>query len=674
MKLNQFSAAALAAVTLGVLTALAGVGAGFAQAPPPEAYARNPEMRFPRISPDGTKLAWIDNRDGQQTAIIGRFGDGAFAIEKRIGLNQLKTRGLRWAGETHVLITTSDTREFKDTHLFNFRSAGRTFEFFRTHAINIDTAGVTLLLDSDKDRTLWVNINLATISSPHYKKPGHVLMPAYVGNTSQTGSRLADTDVRRQLLEVNLDTGRRTNNVERGDPTTSYYIADSEGPVAQVRYDDASDHFMVLKRTGKTWSAVVDMYTDLPEIDVVGYAGSADRPVLMIKQGGQYKLVTAESDGVFHDFYVAPDGLDVNGAQIDPYTSEVIGATYTDDTSRLVYFDDELQGIYSQIHEALPGSVITLASWDRARNRFVINVEPSDSPPVHFLLDRSAGQLSKLGAEYPELTPEWVGATRYLTYDARDGMSIPAYLTLPPTGAATNLPLVVLPHGGPESQTTGDFNWLSQFVASRGYAVLQPNFRGSSGYGEAFAHAGYGQWGKAMQNDLSDGVQHLVDQGIADPARVCIFGWSYGGYAALAGATLTPDLYRCAIAGAPVSDLPAMIAHEEQRYGKDGATVAYWTRNILDGGRLTSGDVANVSPARLADNVQAPILILHGTNDTVVPYAQTELMENALKRAGKPHKVVTLDFADHWLTGGTPETVKLTVLQEVETFLDANLN
>jgi dipeptidyl aminopeptidase/acylaminoacyl peptidase len=254
---------------------------------------------------------------------------------------------------------------------------------------------------------------------------------------------------------------------------------------------------------------------------------------------------------------------------------------------------------------------------------------------------------------------------RDLTYKARDGYEVPAYLTLPPSATAEQLPMVVLPHGGPESHDARSFDFAAQFLASRGYAVLQPQFRGSTGFGAAHRKAGYRQWGKLMQDDVTDGVRAMIDQGIADPKSVCIAGFSYGGYAALAGAAFTPELYACAISVNGVSDLLGMLGHERRLTGDESDTLAYWKEHI---GTIGSPDIAAKSPARAAGNVRAPVLLMHGKDDSVVPIDQSQRMIKAL--GGAPHQFIELPGEDHWLSRSA---TRIRVLAEMERFLGKHL-
>jgi dipeptidyl aminopeptidase/acylaminoacyl peptidase len=256
---------------------------------------------------------------------------------------------------------------------------------------------------------------------------------------------------------------------------------------------------------------------------------------------------------------------------------------------------------------------------------------------------------------------------RSISYKARDGMSIPAYLTLPPGAEARNLPLVVLPHDGPEARDAYGFNWWPQFLATRGYAVLQPQFRGSTGFGDAFRRAGYRQWGGVMQDDVTDGVQAMIDQGIANPKRVCIVGAGYGGYTALAGAAFTPDLYKCAVSVNGISDLPAMMGADKDKYGDDDPDVVHLRDTI---GSAFDKAVHERSPVHAANRVHIPVLLIHGLDDTVVRIDQSEMLAHALADEQKNYSFIKLPGGDHRMTYAD---TRQQVMKEIETFLAVNL-
>ena len=247
-------------------------------------------------------------------------------------------------------------------------------------------------------------------------------------------------------------------------------------------------------------------------------------------------------------------------------------------------------------------------------------------------------------------------------------MKIPGYLTLPMKRAPKNLPLIVLAHGGPAAHDTSHFDWWSQALASQGYAVLQSNFRGSN-LNWKHQSAGFGEWGRKMQTDLSDGVRYLVKDGTVDADRVSIVGASYGGYAALAGATLDTGVYCCAISVAGVSELGKMMAYSAKRTNPSSGQI----RRYLDRYFGTSGPrdpvLKTLSPSEHAEEASIPIMLIHGKDDTVVPYKQSQLMAKALKRAKKPFEFVTLKQEDHWLSRS--ET-RLEMLRETIRFLKSH--
>jgi dipeptidyl aminopeptidase/acylaminoacyl peptidase len=268
--------------------------------------------------------------------------------------------------------------------------------------------------------------------------------------------------------------------------------------------------------------------------------------------------------------------------------------------------------------------------------------------------------MEPVAEAYPNIPREALAPTQVVQYAARDGRPLWAYVTARPGQGPR--PTVILPHGGPEARDYFGYDTFVQFLASRGYVVVQPNFRGSLGFGRAFADEGRGQWGLRMQDDVTDALQHLVRSGVADPSRVCIVGISYGGYAALAGATLTPDLYQCAVSIAGVSDLV-----ESLRDDRSSRSYNYWLRSIGDP-RANRDALNATSPAQLADRVTAPILLVHGVEDENVVFPQSELMQRALESAGKPTRLVRIEEADHPWIDWTPENIE-TLFTETEAFL-----
>jgi dipeptidyl aminopeptidase/acylaminoacyl peptidase len=282
------------------------------------------------------------------------------------------------------------------------------------------------------------------------------------------------------------------------------------------------------------------------------------------------------------------------------------------------------------------------------------------SVPQYYLLDLKEQKLVGLASEYPNLENAVLSPMEKVEYEARDGLKIPAYLTIPVNSKKEKLPIVVYPHGGPWAHDEWGFDNYVQFFASRGYAVFQPQFRGSTGFGTAFEEAGYGQWGMKIQDDITDGVRWLIDEGVADPERIAIVGASFGGYAAAMGAAKTPDLYKCIVSINGVLDLKSF--HDNGRnYYFDSINRKMWNN---------WEDVENTSPYHLAENIQAPMLLIAGERDTVVPTAHSKKMHKRLKKLKKTSQYIELENGEHWRTNEENEIV---LLKTLEAFLGEHL-
>ena len=359
---------------------------------------------------------------------------------------------------------------------------------------------------------------------------------------------------------------------------------------------------------------------------------------------------------------------DIEGTLTDPWTGRIIGTTEITDMSRDRYFDPAMQALQKGLEAAFHGNSVHAVNWDLSKQEVIVAVDGPQMPRSYFFLDRTTHKARFIASTYPGLSKDQLGETKPFPYKARDGLNIPAYLTLPPSKTPKMLPVVVLPHGGPRARDEIAFDWQAQFLANRGYAVLQPNFRGSSGYGRKFEEAGYGQWGLKMQDDVTDGVRKLIADGIADPKRICIVGGSYGGYAALAGAAFTPDLYACAVSWAGISDLGTLFSEERRYSGGDEWLMSAWRRFVGDS--RDSKKLEAASPAFHVDRIKAPILLMHGEADTTVRIEQSEIMEKALKRAGKKVTFISIPKESHYMQSA--ET-RIRYLTELEKFLAANI-
>lgn len=315
----------------------------------------------------------------------------------------------------------------------------------------------------------------------------------------------------------------------------------------------------------------------------------------------------------------------------------VLGVYVRDPHVSLHFFepDHPEAGLRGSLAHAFKGHDVFITSATEDGNKAILFVYSDRNPGEYFLFDRQTKHARHIGSRGRSLVPEQMGQTRLVHIEARDGMRLDGLLTLPAGGAEKNLPLVVHPHGGPfDVRDSWGFDPHVQLLATRGYAVLQVNFRGSGGYGRAFIQAGYKQWGGAMQDDLTDATRWAIKEGIADARRICIYGASYGGYASLMGAAREPDLYACAAGDVGVYDLESWSRNVDFQQLR-------WGRNYLRDAVGTEG-LREISPVRLASQIKSPVFLAAGENDRRAPVQQTEMMEAALKNGGVP--VQTLYF------------------------------
>ncbi len=352
------------------------------------------------------------------------------------------------------------------------------------------------------------------------------------------------------------------------------------------------------------------------------------------------------------DTYVRPIRVDpdrdIEDALINPESYEYLGSRYYEDLLTTEFTDQTMQAHMDGLSTMFDAEVnIDWTDSSRDGKRWLLYASGPQEPGTYYVYDVENTHIRNYGSAFPNLSPYRLSPVEIVKYQARDGLEITGYLTMP-KGVRDGVfpPVVVMPHGGPEMRDTITFDPLAQILAGNGYAVFQPNFRGSSGYGLEFADAGRRQWGKAMQHDIEDGFAHLIATGKADPSNACIFGYSYGGYAALAAATLTPDLYKCVIAASGPSDLLEMLDWVRDEDGSRSDEYEYWTQHIGDP-RRDRDELAAHSPARLAQYVKAPVLMIHGHEDAVVPIEQSSLMVEALTEAGKSVEFVELHRSGH---------------------------
>jgi dipeptidyl aminopeptidase/acylaminoacyl peptidase len=655
-------------VLAGFFAVLAGL-ATTAQAamPPASAFAALPEMSFVRLSPNGQRVAWANDPGGSPIVVVFDVATGKDL--KRVRPPNSRVRDLDWADDRTLIISVSRTlTEAKST------TREETYEFERYLAIDVEDpkGAARSLLMEHPDRELVTGASLERL---HPEKPGTVIMSTYQYSESshraEIGSRLAggrkDSGWELALFEVDLASGKG-RPIESGTVNTRDWILDPAGrPVARTESDPQTRLFSVIAKDGGSWKTIFSEKLDY-EFDVQGLAADGRSLLVRSPRGSErFKIWSLPLAGGPLTLLYEDADFDVNSVKFDRFTSQPVGYWIGGPDPHVVWTDAKLDSIQKAVSKAFAGK--STAVFDRSGDykHIVAEVESNSSPPVYYLVDFAKGAADNIGEAYPSLAEVPLGVVESMQYTAADGIEIPAYLTLPPGVEPKGLPLVVFPHGGPYARDTADFDWWAQFLATRGYAVLQPQFRGSWGFGAELYRAGHRQWGRGMQDDITAGVRELVEQGIADPKRVCIVGASYGGYAALAGAAFTPDVYACAISVNGISDIPQMAGFIRERSGDDSPAYRSW-RDLI--GNPSDQDIIAFSPSRAIEAIRTPILLIHATNDTVVPPSQSRVFADLLRRKGKDVELIELPGEDHWLSTGAS---RVTLLEAVDRFLAPRL-
>lgn len=629
-------------------------------APGADVYGASPEYEGIRLSHNGQRIAHITTHNDQHVAIIR---DLATDTSCGFSTDKLKIRELIWAPQNRLLIRLSSNNGGFNRHIsIDVRCKDPKLLFEKNAGAEASMIGWA----PDGKRLLWSSFRIM---------PGSRIAtndPIYKWKGLRT-----KIDVALDAVAVDPATGS-IELVEKGTENTIAWLTDAAGNL-RLRIDESRDKTLsVFTRpvSGGDWGKVYTSGsngngTRKYPISFEAMGPKPDTVYVMTYNGGD-KLGAYEFDlrtGSIGPSVFQNASYDAEGFQLDEYSGQALGVRYIDDLQRVAYIDPAIAPIVARLRALLPGEQVNVESFARNRSSYIVRADgPSNPTGTYYLADIVTGEVSRIGPRYPAISKADISPVRAYTYVARDGLKIPGYLTLPSQSPGGRPPLIVMPHGGPEMRDNTNFdNWV-QFLVTRGYAVFQPQFRGSDGYGWAFKQAGRLQWGLKMQDDITDGVQKLITEGTVDPSRICIFGWSYGGYAALAGLAFTPDLYKCGIAGAGVSDLREMFAHlKEQGGGWDA--VDYWPDVIGDPFR-DAQRLEATSPVNHAKAFKSPLLLLHGKDDRIVPWRQSEGMARALSKAGKPHEFITLEGDDHWISRAANEK---RVLREIERFLAQHL-
>jgi dienelactone hydrolase len=622
-----------------------------AQLPEAERFVDTPHFSSPVLSPNGNFVAVIQHMSDRHVVLVRDFAGGRTRRVQEIEDGVGQFNWVAWKGDDHLVMSAS--AEIDRTNRW----------ITRIFAMNREGGNAVQMFEGQPNALMGANVLLDDLPND----PTHVMLMTW--SISGGGAWRAD-----------ITTGR-TEQVADGTLATRSYATDGMGyPVMRLDSLHMGSGYRIMRRASgsRDWTFVLEargtaLATNSPDFAPVAPGPEANQVYVFARPddrdlGALYLYNTATGDlGAPLSESATADAV---GPWINAHTRELLATCEFAQRVTCRARDPVMQRHLNALDRYFErNATITPVSISADSSKWLIMAEAPSDGAAYYLYDRVAVSVEPLVGIYPNLEGVTLSPTTVENYAARDGTALWAYVTAPAGGAGPR-PMVVMPHGGPESRDFYGFDSYAQFLASRGYVVLQPNFRGSLGFGRAFGDAGRGQWGRRMQDDVTDAVRHMIETGAADPQRICIVGASYGGYAALAGAALTPDLYRCAISVAGPSDLIEFLRGERES-GRSSSGFNYWSRSIGDPNDDRDALIA-VSPRQQAARIQIPVLLMHGEVDYTVPIRQSEIMERAFRDAGKTTRLVRFPGEGHiwnlWTRGH-----RLQLYQETERFLVEHL-
>jgi dipeptidyl aminopeptidase/acylaminoacyl peptidase len=599
---------------------------------PAAAFGARPSVNSISMSPDGSSIAFVAPSAGRGSVLFTIRLDGD--AKPRPALTSdgkpFRLRGCDWVSNSRLVCS-----------LFYMGKENLELAQF-TRLIAVDSDGSNFKLLSDHPSFgLGAQLGGGAILDLLPDQDGIILMAEFGVNRIDT----------RTLQKTNVE------------PLTEgvvSYISDGRGNVrvrgvggfrSSTRQSTGIVKYGYRTASSREWAAL----SEYDEINQTGFRPVAVDPELNAafgykKKDGRSALYKIALDGSMREevVYERPD-VDVDGLIYIGRRRRIVGIGYSTDRSQAFYFDPTIKAIHDSLARALPKQpILRIIDSSVDESKLLVFAGSDNDPGTFYLFNRTAKQLRPLLAAQDTLDGTPLASVKPVQYPASDGTMIPAYLTLPPgRETARDLPGIVMPHGGPGARDFWGYNWLAQFFACRGFAVLQPNYRGSAGYGDAwFEKNGFRSWPTAI-GDVLDGGRWLASQG-ADAGKVAIVGWSYGGYAALQSAVVDPSVFKAVIAIAPVTDLDAL--KEERRD---------WTNFALTSEFVGNSHLSDGSPVQNAARIKVPVLLFHGTVDRNVGYKQSERMAAALTAAHDPNELITFEGLDHQLEDSDARTQML---------------
>lgn len=589
-------------------------------------FGAMPSVQDISLSPDGTKIAFISPGPGT-TIELYTIDLTADSSPLRVTSTSGEPENLtwcRWVSNDRLACKIRGLEEY----------LGEIYEVSLVFALNADGGNQKVLTKKRAGNAIGVSLNGGDIIDWLPQEDNVVLMTRRHLEEGKTGSLIKNSARGLAVDRIDTITGK-AKTVARPDDEAVEYITDGMGNVrvkgkriqkGATELDSGKIKYQF--STGNKWDTLGELdYANRIGFNPYAVDPKSNRVFGFAPHEGRKALIAITLDkDLDRQLIFAHDEVDVDALIRIGKAQRVVGVSYATEKRRGIYFDPELEKLASALGKALgSGYSIQFADASLDESKLLIWAGSDVDPGQYFLFDKSSYQLRPLLRVRPSVENANLAQVRPISFPASDGTMIPGYLTLPVGASGKNIPAIVMPHGGPESRDEWGFDWLSQFYVSQGFAVVQPNFRGSSGYGDVwYEKNGFQSW-RTSVGDVTDAGRWLISEGIAKPEALSIVGWSYGGYAALQSAVVAPDLFKAVVAIAPVTDLSTLKENARNNYNR--AVVRDY---VGSGPHISEG-----SPARNVDKIKAPVLMFHGNFDQNVDVQHSRMMKDRLEDAGK---------------------------------------
>jgi dipeptidyl aminopeptidase/acylaminoacyl peptidase len=597
---------------------------------PLEDFFRNPEKTAFQLSPNGEYFSYLAPWESRLNVFVQKTGaDSAVRITSE---TERDIAGYLWKGNERLLFL-KDTGGDENFHLYGVNADGSDLKGLTVFE-KVRTTFIDDLKEDEDEVIIGLNKRDATVFDPY---------------------------------RLNVITGEMTMLAENPGNIMGW-MTDHDGKLRLAITSDGVNNTI--------------LYRDTEEVDFRPVLTTSFRetvsPVLFTFDNEMvYALSNLERDktalvkfdvanGKEAEVLFETQEADIEGVDYSRKDKKLLSVTWTTDKNKMYFFDAEAEAMQKELEEKLPGYEVSVGSHNKAEDKFMVRTYSDRTRGAYYFYDKNTNELTKLAELSPWLNENHLCEMQPISYTSRDGLTIQGYLTLPLGYEAKNLPVVVNPHGGPWARDYWGFNPEVQFLANNGYAVLQMNFRGSTGFGKEFWESSFKQWGRTMQDDITDGVKWLIDQGIADPDRIAIYGGSYGGYATLAGLTLTPELYAAGVDYVGVSNLFTFM-NTIPPYWKPMLDMLY---EMVGNPETDSLLLAEVSPVFHVDKIKAPLFVAQGANDPRVNKDESDQIVDALEARGIDVEYMVKDNEGH---GFRNEENRFDFYRAMITFLDKHL-